>query len=180
MASGKPSMMALLGLLAVAGYKHKDKLSDMLAGANADAGAAENNADRSSRDTTSGAGNAPGGSASTASKSGSLLTELASMFGGSAAGSTLSNGLTELVDKFNSAGQNDEADSWVGQGANRELQQGSLEQTLGEDTLAELSGKTGLSRADLLARLSSNIPDAVDRYSPDGRLPTEQEADRYR
>ena len=180
MASGKPSMIALLGLLAVAGYKHKDKLGDMLAGANADAGVGRNDADRISRDTASGTGSAPGGSASAVAKSGSLLTELASMFGGSAAGSTLSNGLTELVDRFKAAGRADEADSWVGQGSNRELEQGSLEQTLGEDTLAELSGKTGLSRAELLARLASNIPDAVDRYSPAGRLPTEQEADQYR
>ncbi len=171
MASGKPSMMALLGLLAVAGYKHKDKISDMLAGAGADAGGSQGSA---------GSADMPGDRAAASSQSGSLLTELASAFGGSSAGSTLASGLGELVDRFKAAGQTEEADSWVGQGSNRELAQGSLEQTLGEDTLAELSGKTGLSRSELLARLSSNIPDAVDRFSPDGKLPTEQEADRYR
>lgn len=176
MASGKPSMMALLGLLAVAGYKHKDKISDMLAGANADAGAGKGDADR----IAAGSAGGPGDSAAASPQSGSLLTELASAFGGSSAGSTLASGLGELVDRFKAAGQTDEADSWVGQGSNRELAQGSLEQTLGEDTIAELSGKTGLSRSELLTRLSSHIPDAVDRFSPDGKLPTEQEADRYR
>lgn len=168
MGSGKPSMMALLGLLAVAGYKHKDKLSDMLSDAGANSGAAPADAN----DAVDQRGGAP--------RSGSMLSELAGLFGGSAAGSTLSQGLGELVDRFKQAGQTEEADSWVGKGANRELQQDTLDQTLGEDTIAELTAKTGLSRAELLARLSSDIPAAVDRYSPDGRLPTEQEADRYR
>ncbi len=171
MASGKPSMMALLGLLAVAGFKNKDKISDMLAGARADAGNSQGDGGRTDGDT---------GNAATASQSGSLLSELGSMFGGSAAGGTLASGLTELVDRFKASGQADDADSWVGQGSNRELQQGSLEQTLGADTIAELSSKTGLSRDELLARLSSHIPEAVDRYSPGGKLPTEQEADQYR
>lgn len=169
MAGGKPSMMALLGLLAVAGYKHKDKISDMLAGAGAEAGGGQGDAGQ--RDSNP---------AAAGSQSGSLLTELAAMFGGNAAGGTLANGLGELVERFKAAGRTEEADSWIAQGSNRELKQDSLEQTLGDDTLAELSDKTGLSRLELLARLATNIPDAVDRYSPDGRLPTEQEAEQYR
>lgn len=165
MASGKPSMMALLGLLAVAGFKHKDKLSDMLAGARA------------------GGPSDPAGTSNDAGDrgraSGSLLSELATMFGGGAAGGTLSHGLSELIDRFKESGRSEDAESWVSQGSNRALDQGSLEQTLGEDTLSELAGKTGMSRAELLERLSASIPDAVDTYSPDGRLPTEQEAERY-
>ena len=32
--------------------------------------------------------------------------------------------------------------------------------------------QTGLSRQELVARLSRELPDAVDKYTPDGRLPT--------
>ncbi len=32
MARGKPSMVALLGLLAVAGYQNREKIAEMLAG----------------------------------------------------------------------------------------------------------------------------------------------------
>ena len=32
MSRGMPSMMALLGLLAVAGYQHRDKIAEMLGG----------------------------------------------------------------------------------------------------------------------------------------------------
>ena len=36
-----------------------------------------------------------------------------------------------------------------------------------------LAKQTGLSRNELLARLSRELPDAVDKYTPQGRLPTE-------
>jgi len=37
--------------------------------------------------------------------------------------------------------------------------------------LATLVKQTGLSQEELLARLSRELPTAVDRYTPDGRLP---------
>jgi len=39
--------------------------------------------------------------------------------------------------------------------------------------LNTLSKQTGLSREDLLMRLSRELPDAVNKYTPQGRLPTE-------
>ena len=44
--------------------------------------------------------------------------------------------------------------------------------------LATLSDQTGLSREELLSRLSRNLPEAVDRYTPDGRLPAATEFSR--
>jgi uncharacterized protein YidB (DUF937 family) len=43
---------------------------------------------------------------------------------------------------------------------------------IGSDVLAELEAQTGLSQEELLARLSRELPSAVDKYTPDGRLPT--------
>ena len=40
---------------------------------------------------------------------------------------------------------------------------------------AELTEKTGLSRAELLERLSKTLPEAVNHLTPKGRLPTEAE-----
>jgi uncharacterized protein YidB (DUF937 family) len=36
-----------------------------------------------------------------------------------------------------------------------------------------------MSRDDLLNGLSQQLPDVIDRLTPDGRLPTEQEAKRF-
>jgi uncharacterized protein YidB (DUF937 family) len=44
--------------------------------------------------------------------------------------------------------------------------------------LATLSQQTGLSREEILARLSRELPDAVDKYTPEGRLPSEADFGR--
>jgi len=46
-----------------------------------------------------------------------------------------------------------------------------MEQAIGADTLDELSERTGLSKDEILARLTRELPTAVDRYTPEGRLP---------
>jgi uncharacterized protein YidB (DUF937 family) len=53
-----------------------------------------------------------------------------------------------------------------------------LQQAIGPDVLDTLSRQTGLSQQELLARLSRELPDAVDKYTPQGRLPTEGEFTR--
>ena len=42
----------------------------------------------------------------------------------------------------------------------------------------QLSGQTGMDRGDLLSELSQHLPRFVDQLTPDGRLPTEEEAAR--
>jgi uncharacterized protein YidB (DUF937 family) len=154
-----PSMVALLGLLAVAGYKNRDKISEMLRGRTQE----------------------PGGAASQANQQsglGGVLGNLGGLFGGASAGSVLSGGLGELVDRFKKSGQGPAADSWVAKGPNQPLSPDKLQQAIGPDVLNTLSQQTGLSREELLSRLTRELPDAVDSFTPEGRLPTEEEASR--
>lgn len=150
-------MVALLGLLAVAGYQNREKLGEVIKQARQ--GPADGNADGQSQ---------PG-----------ILSELGAMFSDGAAGGTLLTGLQDLLDQFKQAGNGDTAESWVNTGPNRELDTVELERTIGADTLAELSRKTGLDQEEVLSRLATNIPTAVDRFTPEGRLPSEQEAARF-
>ncbi len=158
MSRGFPSMTALLGLLAIAGYQNRDKIAEMLRG---------------------GASNAPSGSpapgAAPAQQGGlgGVLSQLGQTLGGAGAGGFLSGGLGELMDRFKQNGQGDAADSWVGTGPNKQLAAPDLERAIGPDVLATLAQQTGLSREELLARLSRELPAAVDKYTPQGRLPTE-------
>jgi uncharacterized protein YidB (DUF937 family) len=87
------------------------------------------------------------------------------------AGGLLGGGLSELVDRFKKTGQADTVDSWVSTGPNKQIAPSQLEQAIGPDVLETLSKQTGLSKQELLARLSRELPDAVDKYTPDGRLP---------
>jgi uncharacterized protein YidB (DUF937 family) len=75
------------------------------------------------------------------------------------------------VDRFTANGQKDAVDSWVARGPNKELPPEHMRSAIGADVLATLSQQTGLPEHELLKRLSQSLPDAVDKYTPDGRLP---------
>jgi uncharacterized protein YidB (DUF937 family) len=156
-----PSMVALLGMLAVAGYQNRDKLGSMLGGAGGN-----------------GAGN-NGLGGQTQGGLGGLLGGALGGAGGAGLGSVLSGGLGDLMDRFNRTGHANKAQSWVGTGANEPIEPNDLEQTLGADTIQELQEKTGLSRQELLERLSKTLPDAVNHFTPEGRIPSESEAGRF-
>ena len=160
MAKGMPSLVALLGLLAVAGYQNRDKL-----------GAELGNNDQP-HDPRLGNDNQSGGL-------GGMLGGVLGGAGAGGLGSVLSGGLGDLMERFNGAGQGSKAESWVRTGDNEAIEPSDLEHTLGADTLAELQEKTGLSKQDLLERLAKTLPDAVNRFTPDGRLPTDEEARRF-
>ena len=103
---------------------------------------------------------------------------LGGLLGGAAAGSVLSGGLGNLLKEFQQSGQGRAAQSWVGTGPNQEIAPDDLANAVGLDTLDTLSRQTGMGRDDLLAGLSQHLPDLVDQLTPNGRLPTEEEASR--
>jgi uncharacterized protein YidB (DUF937 family) len=66
----------------------------------------------------------------------------------------------------------------VDRGPNQEIAPADLKKALGSETLDALAKQTGLGRAELLEALSQNLPDLIDQLTPNGRLPTEEEASR--
>src|SRR3954451_22330117 len=100
MSRGFPSMTALLGLLAVAGYQHRDKIAEILGGIGQ---------------------NRPGGTGQSGIGGflGQLNESLGGAIGGASAGGLLSGGLGELVDRFKQSGHGETAESWVGTGPNK-------------------------------------------------------------
>jgi uncharacterized protein YidB (DUF937 family) len=76
------------------------------------------------------------------------------------------------VERFKQTGHGDVADSWVGTGPNKQVAPHDLENAIGSDVLEDLTRHTGLSREEILQRLSRDLPEAVDKYTPEGRLPT--------
>lgn len=156
-------LTALLAVLAVAGYQNRDKIAEMLRG------------------LQNGQGTNPDGTLSRNQGGlGDLLGRLSggglgNVLGGSSPGGILSGGLGGLLDQFKQNGLGDRAESWVGTGPNQEIDDRELSQAIGQDTLDELVAKTGLSREEILGRLSRDLPRAVDDLTPDGRIPTEEQ-----
>ena len=107
-----------------------------------------------------------------------LRGTLGGVLGGAAAGTVLNGGLGGLLKQLQESGQGDVAKSWVGNGPNKQISEGDLADALGTNTLNELSRHTGMGRGDLLSGLSQHLPRFVDQLTPEGRVPTEEEAAR--
>lgn len=90
-------------------------------------------------------------------------------------GALLTGGLMDVVAQFRGAGKGDVVDSWVGHGANAPVSAKDLSSTLTEEQIAFLMKRTGMTREELLAGLSTRLPAVVDALTPDGRLPTTDE-----
>jgi uncharacterized protein YidB (DUF937 family) len=103
---------------------------------------------------------------------------LGGLLAGGAAGSVLSGGLSDLLKQFQENGHGEAASSWVGSGPNKAISPNDLAGALGADRINALAGQTGLSRDDLLQGLSQYLPQVIDAMTPQGRLPTEHEAQR--
>ena len=110
---------------------------------------------------------------------GGLGGALGGLLAGGAAGSVLSGGLGDLLKQFQQNGHGDTVNSWVGNGPNRQISSNDLASALGADQINALTSQTGLSREELLAGLSQELPNVIHQLTPDGRLPTEQEASRW-
>ena len=104
---------------------------------------------------------------------------LGGMLGGAAAGSVLNGGLGQVLQDLQRSGKGGTAQSWVGRGENEQIAPDDLASALGADTISALTQQTGMSRDDLLQGLSQNLPDFVDQLTPDGRLPSDDEAQRW-
>ena len=156
MSKGYPSMTALLGLLAVAGYQNRDKLAELLKGHDA---------------SPTHPPILHGPNATTAAPNSGALSGLLGGVGTAGVGGLIASALSELVDHFTKGGHGEAANSWVNHGPNRAIPETELERAIGSETLDHLTQQTGLSRGALLSRLSRELPSAVDRYAADGRGP---------
>ena len=167
-----PITLGLLALLAYRTYQGKGRLADML-GRNAPAGNDEVMPPGGRGAAPLQPGQGGGGLADL------LRGGLGGLLGGAAAGTVLNGGLGDLMRRFQHNGFGDAADSWVSRGPNREITPGELESAVGRDALQDLSQETGKSYEDILQELSRSLPNDVDQLTPEGRLPTDDEAQRW-
>jgi uncharacterized protein YidB (DUF937 family) len=155
-----PITMALIGLLAYRTFEGKGRLAEMLG-------------------RGPGSPSAPAtGMPSSSITGGGLGGMLGGLRGGGAAGGILSGGLGDLLKQFQQNGQGDKAQSWIASGPNKPVLPSDLEQALGPEKITWLMHETGMSREELLTGLSHELPRVVDKLTPDGRIPTDQEAAR--
>lgn len=103
-------------------------------------------------------------------------TSTSGPFGGvvDAAGGIL-GGLGGLLGGLRSQGLGQQVDSWVQPGPNQPVAPQELERSFDPQELDEAARRAGTDRGTLLQELSAMLPQAVDRMTPQGRVPQREE-----
>jgi uncharacterized protein YidB (DUF937 family) len=147
-----PITLALMGILAYRTYQGKGRLAEWIGrrGPNSE--------------PLSGSGG----------QSAQQITDLLQSLGAA----PLVQGLQDLLKDFQQKGFGETIKSWIEPGTNKPMSSAQLEQALGPQKIEWLMKETGLSKAQLLEGLSRELPATVDQLTPDGRLPTQQDAEK--
>ena len=83
-------------------------------------------------------------------------------------------GLSGLLQKFQSAGLGDKAQSWVSsEQQNQQLSGQEVRQALGEEEVNRIAQESGVSSDEAADHLASSIPETVNELTPDGNVPDE-------
>lgn len=91
--------------------------------------------------------------------------------GGAMGGGALASGLGALLQQFTQNGFGQQANSWVGTGANMPIDPNALTQAVGHDRLAALAQRYGIPQQELAAALADHLPQAVNELTPQGNVP---------
>lgn len=92
--------------------------------------------------------------------------------GGQAAGSA-NNPLGGLLDMLAKSGLADQAQSWIRTGENQTVSGAQVKQALPDETLQQAAQQAGVSPDEAAHQLAQALPQAVDKLTPNGQVPTE-------
>ena len=90
---------------------------------------------------------------------------------GEVMGSGGQGGLNAIIAKLQQAGLGDQVKSWIGNGHNLPITAEQLQQVLGSDAVRQLAAKYNIPIDQVAEVLAHQLPLAVDKASPDGKLP---------
>ena len=93
------------------------------------------------------------------------------------AGLLASGGLSKILGGLKANGLSAQADSWVGTGPNEPVSGKDIEQAAGKEQMQEIAQQLGVSEAEAAEAVAQALPEVVDKVSPEGELPPEQDLD---
>jgi len=80
-------------------------------------------------------------------------------------------GLNAIVAKLQQAGLGNQVNSWLGNGQNLPITADQIKQVLGSDVVRQLAAKYNIPVDQISEVLAHQLPIAVDKASPNGKLP---------
>src|SRR5512143_3018119 len=92
-------------------------------------------------------------------------------------GGSSQGGLGGLLQKLEQVGLGVHAQSWIGTGQNQPISPDAIGKVFGQDGLAEIAQRAGLSQQEASAGLTHLLPAVVDHVTPSGHLPSSAQLD---
>lgn len=80
-------------------------------------------------------------------------------------------GLAGLVQSFQQKGLGEIISSWISTGQNLPISADQIREGVGIEKLQSLAAKVGMSPEEVTTKLSSLMPDLIDKMTPDGVVP---------
>jgi uncharacterized protein YidB (DUF937 family) len=80
-------------------------------------------------------------------------------------------GLSGLVQSFQEKGLGSIISSWIGPGENSAISPDQIKEVLGNDRIQDLAAKAGISTEEVTTKLSEQLPNLVDKVTPNGVIP---------
>ena len=84
-------------------------------------------------------------------------------------------GLGGLLQQLTQSGYGQQANSWVGTGANEPLPPQAWSKVLAPEQLSAIASQAGISEDEARHGLSQLVPEVVDHLTPQGQLPPEDQ-----
>jgi uncharacterized protein YidB (DUF937 family) len=97
--------------------------------------------------------------------------QLTEAVGGLLGGESPVGGLNGLLGKLDAQGLTELGASWIGTGKNLPISAAQIEKVLGNDAIAGVAAKLGITPEKASSQLATLLPKIVDQISPDGKVP---------
>lgn len=123
--------------------------------------------------SSGGLGGALGGLTGQGGGGGGMMGALLPVLGGLLA----SGGLSKILSGFQAKGAGAEAESWVGTGPNEPVDAAKVEEVVGADQISQIAKQLGISEGEAADAVAQALPQVVDKVSPEGKLPPQEELD---
>jgi uncharacterized protein YidB (DUF937 family) len=81
-------------------------------------------------------------------------------------------GVSGIVTQLQQQGLAGTVNSWIGTGPNQPISAAQVHQAFGPEMIRELAAKSGLTPEVLAQKLSQVLPQAIDKLTPSGTMPT--------
>jgi uncharacterized protein YidB (DUF937 family) len=85
--------------------------------------------------------------------------------------------LDDLMQKLRASGMEEQVSSWIAKGQNLPVVGDQIKKALGNEKVAEIARKLGVTNEQAADDLAQAVPEVVDEVTPDGEVPSQEQVE---